>query len=389
MSSVESKTAPPYNGSYPALFAVDRIRSGTLTVNLDQGALCSFIGRHVGGPVRELEMDIRPLRGGLESPAVARVGARFLDERGRPRLLSFVVKRLEGKPAREARIYETLVSSLARDFSPGLLGIDRTAEDRCLLFLEPIRPVRRWPWRETELAASVLERLAHLHTSRSFDEKHLPLPSWNYEAELQRSAEETLAFLAELPRDRDLLPLRRCLPALRRMVFALPDSRRHLLEFPLLGPTVIHGDVHPGNALVRLRDTREWPVLLDWGRARIGSPLEDVSSWLHSLGYWEPQARRRHDTLLVRYLTARGLPPRLDRDLRDAYWLAGASNALSGALAYHLWRAMEAAAGSKQRASSLHAAGDCLRVIRRADTCRRRIREPRKPRPKAPSPFPG
>ena len=51
-------------------------------------------------------------------------------------------------------------------------------------------------------------------------------------------------FVDDIPRDLgDLLPLRRGLPALRRMVFALPDVRRHLLEFPLLGRTVIHGDV--------------------------------------------------------------------------------------------------------------------------------------------------
>ncbi|HYO11880.1 MAG TPA: phosphotransferase [Thermoanaerobaculia bacterium] len=355
--------------------------------HLDEGALSAFVGRQAGGPVRELEMDIRPLRGGLESAAVARVGARFLDQRGKARLLSFVVKRLEGEPAREAEIYETLLGSLAPGFSPGLLGIDRMAADRCLLFLEPIRPVRRWPWRETELAGLVLDQLAQLHAEASFEGKALPLPSWDYDAELQRSARETLAFLAELPRDEDLLPLRRALAALRRMVFALPDFRRHLLDFPLLGRSVIHGDVHPGNALVRVRDTQERPVLLDWGRARIGSPLEDVSSWLQSLGYWEPQARRRHDTLLVRYLRARGLPPRLDRDLRDAYWLAGASNALSGALAYHLWRGMRAS-GPNERASSLHSAGDCLRVIRRADMCWRRIRKRNEPLRKAASPPP-
>lgn len=356
--------------------------------NLDQGALSAFVGRQAGGEVRELEMDIRPLRGGLESPAVARVGARFLDDRGRPRLLSFVVKRLEGEPAREAEIYESLLGSLAGDFSPGLLGIDRRAADHCLLFLEPIRPVRQWPWRETELAARVLERLAQLHAAAGLEGSEPPLPSWDYEAEVRRSARETLAFLAELPREGDFLPLRRGLPALRRMVLALPDSRRHLLEFPRLGRTVIHGDVHPGNALIRLRNTQERPVLLDWGRARIGSPLEDVSSWLQSLGYWEPQARRRHDTLLARYLTARGLSPGLDRDLRDAYWLAGASNALSGALAYHLWKGMQAS-GTTGRAAALHAAGDCLRVIRRADMCWRRIRERSAPRRKAASPPPG
>jgi hypothetical protein len=110
------------------------------------------------------------------------------------------------------------------------------------------------------------------------------------------------------------------------------------------------------------------PVLLDWGRARRGSPLEDVSSWLRSLCHWEPAAMRRHDTLLCRYLSARGWTGGLGRGLRDAYWLAGASNALSGALLHHL-SVLEAAAGTPAWPKALHAAHDWLRAIRRADAC--------------------
>jgi Ser/Thr protein kinase RdoA (MazF antagonist) len=256
----------------------------------------------------------------------------------------------------------------------------------CLLFLEPVRPVRRWPWRETEAAAQVLERLALFHTAR-VDEGSVP-PLWDYEAELAASARQTLALLDALPEKGDLRPLRRRLPALRRVVAALPEMRRHLLELERLPWTVIHGDVHPGNAMIRLRSSREHPVLLDWGRARIGSPLEDVSSWLQSLGFWEPQARRRHDTLLVRYLEARGLPPRLDRELRDAYWMAGASNALAGALAYHLWRLEQAAPESIERGAALDAVRDALRVIRRADTCWCQAPERRRPPAQEPLPLP-
>lgn len=331
--------------------------------------LTAFVYRRLGEPVRELEMSLQPLRGGLVSPAVARVGARFLDGQGRPQLWSFVVKHLEGGPAREVEIYETLVSSAARDFSPAFLGIERLERDGCLLFLEPVRPVRRWPWRDPEAAARLLERLARFHTAGT---TAVEIPLWDYEAELAASAENTLARLEALPRSGELHSLRRSLPALRRVVAALPEMRRQLFGLASLPSTVIHGDVHPGNALVRLRSSREVPVLLDWGRARVGSPLEDVSSWLQSLGFWEPQARRRHDTLLVRYLTARGLLPRLDRELRDAYWIAGASNILAGALAYHLWRGEEAAPGSRQRAAALDAARDGLRVLRRADACCRR-----------------
>jgi aminoglycoside phosphotransferase (APT) family kinase protein len=112
--------------------------------------------------------------------------------------------------------------------------------------------------------------------------------------------------------------------------------RSTLLTAPRFGTTLLHGDVHTGNIRVRSRQGRMEVVLLDWGRARLGSPLEDVASWLLSLGCWEPEAVRRHDTLLRRYLSACGLPPVLDGEFRKAYWLAAGSNALAGALNYQV-----------------------------------------------------
>ena len=158
--------------------------------------------------------------------------------------------------------------------------------------------------------------------------------------------------------------------ALRRLVRSLPAIRRHLLTAEPFGTAVIHGDVHTGNVLMRTRGGGQQAVFLDWGRARLGSPLEDVSSWLQSLGYWEPEAGRRHDTLLRRYLRARGYPEELGRELRDAYWLAAACNVLSGALRYHLalvhgW----GASTPRMRAAAVRAARDALRIIRRADAC--------------------
>jgi hypothetical protein len=79
-----------------------------------------------------------------------------------------------------------------------------------------------------------------------------------------------------------------------------------------------------------------------WLAARPGAPLEDVSAWVQSLGHWEPQARRYHDTLVRQYLAARGLEPRLDRTFRRLYWIAGACNALAGALRYHFVTAQQA-----------------------------------------------
>ena len=106
-------------------------------------------------------------------------------------------------------------------------------------------------------------------------------------------------------------------------------------------------------------------VLLDWGRSRVGSPLEDVSSWLQSLGYWEPEGRRLHDSFLRRYLDLTGLP--FDRETRKAYWLAAASNALAGALRYHIAVMLDEAQSAMRRAAAEKAAADWLRVIRRAD----------------------
>jgi hypothetical protein len=121
--------------------------------------------------------------------------------------------------------------------------------------------------------------------------------------------------------------------------------------------------------ILRRHRGRDEPVLLDWGRARIGSPLEDVSSWLQSLGVWEPEARRRHDTLFGWYLAARGLDRRLGRDLRVAYWLAGASNALAGALSYHLSIMVERRVSPARLTNARTAALGWLRVLRRADAC--------------------
>lgn len=334
--------------------------------------LAAFVARGWGEP-RGLRLEVRPLHGGLESAGVAEVSARFFDARDRPRSATFVVKALEGTPAREADIYERLVSPLG-GIAPALLGIERDGAARRLLFLERVRPVRRWPWREETAARRLLELLAHLHATAAPAEAREVLSDWDYESELAERTRNAAEALETLPREEDLSPLRRGLGSLRHLGETLPEVRRQLLAFTPFGKTAIHGDAHSGNALIR---SGERPVLLDWGRTRLGSPLEDVSSWLQCLGYWEPAAKRRHDTLLAGYLAARGLPARADRELRDAYWLAGASNALSGALLVHLWTARGALSGSPQRAAAVRAAQDALRVIRRADACWREARAPR------------
>lgn len=338
----------------------------TATAGFDRRALeatAGFVRRREGRPLPDLRLEVRPLRGGLESAGVARVVARFAGRQGKPATLTFVAKRLAGGPAREAAIYERLVAPAAADLAPALLGVERQGADRCLLFLESVRAPRSWPWRETATARRLLERLAELHARVDPADAAPVLAGWDYETDLAAASGETISLL-RAARGPDLAPLRRRLPAVERLATALPAMRRQLLEAPL-GRAVLHGDVHPGNAMIR---AGERPVLLDWGRARLGSPLEDVSSWLQSLGFWEPEAKRRHDTLLAAYLGAggHGAP---GRDLRDAYWLAAAGNALAGALAYHLRGVLDEGASPRHRAAAHLAAADALRVIRRADAC--------------------
>ena len=94
--------------------------------------------------------------------------------------------------------------------------------------------------------------------------------------------------------------------------------------------------------------------------------LEDVASWLPSLGCWEPVARRRHDTLMRAYLDARSVRRPHNEELRRDYWRACASNGLSGAIRYHLAVLADVSAPEAARASSRHALTAWERVVKRA-----------------------
>jgi hypothetical protein len=111
----------------------------------------------------------------------------------------------------------------------------------------------------------------------------------------------------------------------------------------------------PGNVLMSRRDRQDKLILLDWGRARVASLVEDVSSWLQSVSYWEPECRQHHDRLLAAYLSTLGMDGSPTDSVRAAYWMAAASNALSGALLHHLHR---------QRLRSVHVTARCCNQSR-------------------------
>lgn len=341
---------------------MERVRNG----------LAKFVVRHFGATRASVRLYVEPFRGGLESVQVAHIHAEYRDRHNQPRGADFVMKVAERQRERESAAYRLLLPQDAGALAPKLLGIEAAQAGRVHLYLEWIKPWRPWPWRDAELIAKATERLAAVHATFSplwFQYPH-SLSRWNYENELSASAISTLeSFEGERIRE-EAAPFRRSLPALRRLVKNLPALRRQL-RLVGMSSVVLHGDAHSGNVIVRVRDGRYEPVLLDWGRTRIGSPWEDVSSWLQSLGFWEPEARRLHDTLVCRYLAARGLQPKFLRCLREQYWIAAACNGLAGALRYHLLSFLDRNRPKGSRISAQAALLDWLRVVRRADAvCR-------------------
>jgi len=318
--------------------------------------IAAFIARRWGLHGEHCRVDVQPVHGGLES-TVAR--ARISWSRPVHALpAGFVIKELPEGGEREADVYDLLWRHVGEPPAARVLGRDTSAR-RTYLYLEDVASSVAWPWSDPSMAGAVCRALARLH-----DVSCLPSAvfEWDYEAELRRSAESTLRLACEA-RDASGRRVWARQGELRRVVAALPDIRRAL--FAATRTVVIHGDVHPGNVIVRPADPEPQVVFLDWGRARLGSPMEDVASWLQSLGCWEPEARRRHDRLMHAYLAASGRAQAFTPDLRREYWLASASNALSGAIRYHLWVLSNPGSDEGARADSRRALGAWERVIRR------------------------
>jgi hypothetical protein len=317
--------------------------------------VASFVAERWSIDPDRLRIRLQPLGGGLES----RVALVTVEEATRAPVAParMIVKQLPARAGRHAGIYEFLarVDSMC---SAEVFGV-RTVDGTRYVYLEEVQPCSSWPWNDTSTAVAVCGALAQLH-----ERGDLPLDgfTWDYDSELASSAAETLAVARHAVDHRGVRYWQR-LGDLARVVDALPLLRSRLLS---LGTAVIHGDVHPGNVMLRATSPHPAVALIDWDRARVGSPLEDVASWLHSLGCWEPEARRRHDTLLRAYIAGRAEPWLLDRELRTFYWFASVSNGLAGAIRYHLAVLADRSTTHVARAHSTVALPAWQRVVRRA-----------------------
>lgn len=322
-----------------------------------EARIASFVARQWLVPEARLRVAAQPLCGGLES-AVTRASLSAPVPAAVPSQL--VVKELRGGLRREAAVYRALWNRLPQPPAAQILGVESEAAVE-YLFLEYVRPTSDWPWADTTTAAEVCRELARLHAARDL---LCAAFNWDYEADLAASAEATVATAREM-RDASGVRFWRRPGDLKRVVDHLAELRQCLFDS---GTAVIHGDVHPGNVIIGSDGRGPRVVLIDWGRARVGSPLEDVASWLHSLGCWEPQARRRHDTLLRVYLERRGRPAGIPTAVRREYWLASASNGLAGAIRYHLAVLGNPDSPERLRSDCRQALRAWERVIRRAAT---------------------
>jgi aminoglycoside phosphotransferase (APT) family kinase protein len=296
-------------------------------------------------------LSARALRGGLMADLTCISASR---PGGTPE--RFVIKRVGGNE-RESAAYAALARSGMSDLAPRLLGT--AGEDgQGYLLLEYVSRWRTWPWRDEPYAALVIEALARLHAAPI---AHDWTGDRREDAGLEASAAHTLDVLRCAVSALGDARFGGGIRAVRSLARRLPAARARLRAAPVF----LHGDVHPGNVVIRVDRGRRRAVLLDWGRARLGSRFEDVASWLQCLRYFEPAAARAHDRLLRHYLRAAGLGDRITVDHRGEYWIAAGSNALAGALGVHLSAAL--AAGSRvQRTRSVAAALDWLRIARRA-----------------------
>lgn len=327
----------------------------------DTATIRRFLASVSSADAESVRFALQPLQGGLESAVCV------IQESGGSESPRFVVKRVSGGQRREADAYAALQRS-GYVYAPKLHAVEPGEHDALYLFIDWIQTVDPWPWQNLTHAEALVDALAHLHSS---DISPSTESLWDYDSALIDAGRTAAATIQGMSAP-DMVRVRRGRAAVAAISAALPQIRQWMHEDGRFRPCFIHGDAHPGNAMVPGGEG-SLPLLLDWGRCRSGSPLEDLSSWLQTLGLWEPQARRRHDALFRRYLAARGLPPLLDRRTRDHYWLAAACNVMAGALTYRLWVAGECAPGSPERAEAVRLAEDCVRIVVRAHRCWRRI----------------
>ena len=335
---------------------------------LESERVAKFARRTYAVDARTVELQMRPLHGGLESTGVARVQAHFRDGNARPErqhssLSAWMVRRnvkrisivhSTDRPLRSPRGFLAL-TSLARR-APICISNTLGRASVAVARADPNRPRAQGAGRPARHCgrfgdwgcASQLGLRKGTERAGALDPSYVRAGVVGRACATQSSA--ALRF--------------RTLPS--HAGIATPASRTvPRLAIRLDGPAwrcslaQRSSTCSPGGGIA--------------GADRLGARASAHRSrtsahGCDSLGRWEPRVRRRHDTLLQGYLAARGFDARLLPSVREAYWLAAASNSLSGALGYQLSVALDTAGHTaRERVAAVAAVRQHLRVIRRAD----------------------
>jgi hypothetical protein len=249
-----------------------------------------------------------PLSGGLDWCSVSRVCVTFRSA-GSIVTGAFVAKHLQG---RELEVYRTLRATMKGAGAPRLLGMHHSSRD--------MRGPRQWPWSDQSAIRTLVRRLALIH-SRSAGKFLRVLADPDLESEKRSSAATTAEFYHQIPVGCGSAAVRPRHRAIDRIASDITAIRGYLMG--------------------RTRIVEA--VLLDWGRARLGSPREGIASWLQSIAFREPQVRRL-------------------QEFRRPYCLAATPDASAGALRYHLAIVTDSTAPADDRYRSRSAANDWMRI---------------------------
>ena len=177
-----------------------------VTAGLDLSRLAEFVALTQNVRASEVNLDVRPLRGGLVATAVARVNARWVDRKGHQCGSTFVAKRLDGSARRETDLYRLLGKSRSL-LAPRLLGVAEVGPTTSYLYLEYVRQRHSWPWRDLRPTGVVLTQLAALHTDDTDVALRAVAATWDYEAELDCQALATLEMFEKAVRTPQLAHL--------------------------------------------------------------------------------------------------------------------------------------------------------------------------------------
>lgn len=223
--------------------------------------------------------------------------------------INIVRKTIPKRWPNEPKVYEELLPEVLISI-PRLYWVDHQVGTSAL-YLEYVQPVEEWPWQDISFHKLVLGQLARLHAHFWNQNDRLASVHWlsenssaYYSRLFKTKTYQTISnlykgqehgVLGDLTSDL-IASVENISRALQRILHFLHHQKR----------TLLHGDLHGENVLVgKDRHVNDGQVLIiDWDRARLGHPLEDLSRWIENFQWTAPEITPSRETLLHIYSEA-------------------------------------------------------------------------------------